>query len=104
MQVSSLFLASLLLLNQSLPLVSFNFLKVITSSRSATALQLNRIFFDIEEVTKSGSGPDVTNSLILNLNESDYRYKHIKTILKLEAGDTLKGFQTYLFLLRSSSK
>ena len=91
MRFLSLLLSFSLLLNQSLQLVSFSFTKLITSSRYASALHLNRIFCDIDEVITSGGGPDMLQSLILNLNETDYRYKHIKNILKLEAGDTLKG-------------
>ena len=91
MRFLSLLLSSSLLLNQSLPLVSFSFTKLINSARYESALCLNRIFCDIDEVIKSGSSPDVLQPLILNLNETDYRYKHIKNILKLEAGDTLKG-------------
>lgn len=88
--ISSL-LAVLLLLDQSLLLVSFNFIRAITNARSTSVLQLNRIFCDIEEIVEIDNGADTPQSMILNLDNNDNRCKHIKTILKLEAGDTIKG-------------
>jgi hypothetical protein len=46
----------------------------------------------MEELTESYIGPDLQQSLVLKINESDIRCKHIKSILKLKVGDTIKGY------------
>ena len=101
MRFLSVLLATLLLLDQSQLLVSFNFVKAITNLRS-TSLHLNRIFCDIDEVTEvqnsiesTESGSDIPQ-MVLHLDNDDYRCKHIRTILKLEAGDPLKGIKKEL--------
>ena len=92
MRLERALFATLLLLNQSVHLVSFNFVQTVTSLRStSSALYLNRIFCDLDEVIERDQGHGVSPTLILNLNTTDYRCKHINTILRLEAGDTLKG-------------
>jgi hypothetical protein len=84
-------MAALLLLHQAPLHMSFNFMKPTINSRLTTNLQLNRIFCDLEELTESCIGPDLQLSLVLKINESDLRCKHIKSILKLNVGDTIKG-------------
>jgi hypothetical protein len=92
MKSSSVIIAALLLLYQSSLHECFNFVKRTSSRRFTTNLQLNRIFCDMEELTESYIGPDLQQSLVLKINESDIRCKHIKSILKLKVGDTIKGY------------
>jgi hypothetical protein len=61
----------------------------VTSRNIYTNLNLNRIFCDIDETTTSSTESE--NGLVLNLDELDPRCQHIKNILKLEVGDTIKG-------------
>lgn len=91
MKSSSVIIATLLLLLQTPLHKCFNFIKLTASSRFTTKLLLNRIFCDMEELTESYIGSDLQQSLVLKINESDIRCKHIKNILKLNVGDTIKG-------------
>ena len=54
---------------------------------TGTRLLLNRIYFEEEECTGSGSA---LSPLCVTLPASDYRAKHIQTILKAGNGDHLK--------------
>lgn len=49
----------------------------------------------MDELTSSSIGEDFQESLILKINESDNRCKHIRKILKLDVGDTLKGLNYF---------
>jgi hypothetical protein len=91
MKSPSVIMTALLLLYHSPLHKCFNFMKVTSNGRFTTNLQLNRIFCDMEELTVSYIGPDLQQSLVLKINESDIRCKHIKSILKLKVGDTIKG-------------
>jgi hypothetical protein len=77
-----------IILSEVILLHSFQISSRVTS-RGNTNLNLNRIFCDIDETTTSLTEPE--NGLVLNLNELDPRCQHIKKILKLEIGDTIKG-------------
>lgn len=101
MKSSSVVMAAVLLLYQTPLHKCFNFMRVMSNSRFSTSLQLNRIFCDMEELIESDVGPDLRQSLVLKINESDIRCKHIKTILKLNVGDTIKGSTWFISCILS---
>lgn len=91
MILSTITIVSLLVLLQSPVFDCYGYIRAISITRFPTSLQLNRIFCDMDELTSSDIGEDYQESLILTVNESDNRCKHIRNILKLNVGDTLKG-------------
>ena len=91
MRLSTFTIVSLLLLLQSPVFDCYRYIRAISITRFPTSLQLNRIFCDMDELTSSSVGEHSQESLILTVNESDNRCKHIRNILKLNVGDTLKG-------------
>lgn len=91
MRFSTFTIVSLLVLLQSPVFDCYGYIRAISITRFPTSLQLNRIFCDMDELTSSSIGEDSQESLILTINESDNRCKHIRNILKLNVGDTLKG-------------
>jgi hypothetical protein len=91
MRLSTFTIVSLLVLLQSPVFDCYGYIRAISITRLPTSLQLNRIFCDMDELTSSSIGEDSQESLILTVNESDNRCKHIRNILKLNVGDTLKG-------------
>ena len=54
-------------------------------------LNLNRIFADISECIPNSNNGNDKNDFILEFKEDDYRCQHIKKILKLDIGDSLRG-------------
>lgn len=91
MRSSSTVFGALLLFNKTHTFQCFSIFKAARVIHSSTCLQLNRIFCDMDELIESDIGSDNAQSLTLNIDEDDNRCKHIKTILKLNPGDNLKG-------------
>jgi len=81
---SSLIL-SLSLLNNKILRINNNINCKIVSNMN-TIMYLNRIFVDINECY---SNPN-NDEMLLDLKEDDYRCQHIKNILKLNTGDSLR--------------
>ena len=95
MRLTTLTITSLLLLLTSPLHNCYGYIRAISIARLPTSLQLNRIFCDMDELTSSSIGEDFQESLILTIKESDNRCKHIRKILKLDVGDTLKGLNHF---------
>ena len=95
MRLTTLTITSLLVLLTSPFCNCYGYIRAISIARLPTSLQLNRIFCDMDELTLSSIGEDFQESLILTITESDNRCKHIRKILKLDVGDTLKGLNKF---------
>ena len=106
-------IASIFLTKMSIPIVVFLLIFLIIDVKSFLMsdykkiirfqLNLNRIFFEIDEIEENKE---------IHLNKDDYRYKHITKILKASIGDNMKigiidhgiGTATLKILPSSSSK
>ena len=76
-----IFLQSLRVLN--------SFQSIRKSFRTSNPLYLNRIFVFEEEFKQQQSTNE--EMITLELNSTDYRYNHIKNVLKLDVGEPFRG-------------
>ena len=81
MGIIMIFLQSLRVLN--------SFQSIRRTFRSSNSLYLNRIFVFDEEFKRQQTSND--EIITLELKPTDYRYNHIKNVLKLDVGEPFRG-------------